>query len=542
MTLSDRDRTTGDPLPFEDADIYYRFRAEHGRASALLGTIPRNDDELVALARARTPDPARRAAVVAVLMEHWRGIRLDGAALESRDLLANPATHIVIAGQQPALCGGPLLILLKALSVARLARRLRELGVPAAPLFWIADEDHDVRELAAGAISTGAELVDLPLPFAPGRRSINRLETDNHGASILQQLRALLPASALAREWWPWIEGSLLMPPALGFRELLLKLLQGEGLLPVHPFWLRGLQAPVIRAELRAPGALERDVGLATSAMRIVGLPAPIPHAEQLPFFLCDEVGDRHRLKRRDGAIVWQANSGTRFEGDALEQLLVTAPERFSPDALLRPLCQDYVLEPLCAVLGPTEMGYHCELGPAYATRRIVRPVLMPRLRVQVVTPSVAARLSALGLAPGALRSKQSDAELAPSPAARSLVTTIELEATRVLAELDRVATAPDHTRALRRRAERLARRWRKDVEDLAQAIGREVGTGVARERSELAALRAELFPNGAPGERALALVDYLARYGLTALLRLADVYDPYDARERVVVMPELSE
>src|SRR5262249_13169076 len=53
----------------------------------------------------------------------------------------------VISGQQPGLFTGPIYTILKAITVIKLARALREAGVPAVPIFWVAAEDHDYLEI-----------------------------------------------------------------------------------------------------------------------------------------------------------------------------------------------------------------------------------------------------------------------------------------------------------------------------------------------------------------------------------------------------------
>ena len=60
----------------------------------------------------------------------------------------SPASHYVVAGQQPGLLTGPLYTFLKAVSAIALARDLgARTGTPVRPLFWIASEDHDVLEV-----------------------------------------------------------------------------------------------------------------------------------------------------------------------------------------------------------------------------------------------------------------------------------------------------------------------------------------------------------------------------------------------------------
>jgi hypothetical protein len=92
--------------------------------------------------------------------------------------LADPATRVVVTGQQPGLLGGPLYTLSKAVAATLWAERLEEAGTPAVPVFWVATEDHDFREvsravfLAAGGPRMFA-LGEDPEPLLPvGMRSL----------------------------------------------------------------------------------------------------------------------------------------------------------------------------------------------------------------------------------------------------------------------------------------------------------------------------------------------------------------------------------
>ena len=81
--------------------------------------------------------------------------------------LQDPPCQILLAGQHPALCAGPLLSTVKLLSAIGLAADLEKRGIPAVALFWIADEDHDVGELNPGSFRNGSQ---LGVPFDRRRR------------------------------------------------------------------------------------------------------------------------------------------------------------------------------------------------------------------------------------------------------------------------------------------------------------------------------------------------------------------------------------
>ena len=77
------------------------------------------------------------------------------AAEELARKLADPATRVVVTGQQPGLFGGPLYTLSKAVAAVLWADRLERAGQPAVAVFWVATEDHDFREVSSSTFLTG---------------------------------------------------------------------------------------------------------------------------------------------------------------------------------------------------------------------------------------------------------------------------------------------------------------------------------------------------------------------------------------------------
>ena len=74
-----------------------------------------------------------------------------GAGAETRaniELLRDTDCVAVVSGQQAGLFTGPLYTIYKALSAVKLAGCLSQRNTKAVPVFWIATEDHDFREVA----------------------------------------------------------------------------------------------------------------------------------------------------------------------------------------------------------------------------------------------------------------------------------------------------------------------------------------------------------------------------------------------------------
>ncbi|MGE3164224.1 MAG: bacillithiol biosynthesis BshC [Planctomycetota bacterium] len=523
-------------LPHRDDERVFVGRAAGWEC---FGPVPRNPEELRQLALARTPDPARRARALEVLLPVWRRYDLPIAARAALDLAADPRTHFVLTGQQPGLGGGPLHLFVKAISVARLARRLRELGVPTVALFWIADEDHDVAELFPGSFDEAGRDVSLAVPFAAGRTPI-----------------AALRLAATERDRWvDWVAGRLPVDaphrgrlldllaqsfdpaPGVWFRNLLHALLPDEGLLPIHPSDVRPLQGEVLRFDASRPDALSQQIAPVVRELAKRGLPVPIPRVATPPFFWIGDDGGRHRLEVVAGGV--RSKDGSRtFDPDALDAEVRRNPQRFSPDALLRPLLQDAVLEPFATVVGPTEFAYHLELAEAYAARAISRPLLIPRLRVRLLDRMARDRLLELGVSVEAATAPSLNvAQQLPSETADRLERDLEAAAQPLLRWAATLGDDPRGTPALQKRLERLRRRWTEDLDKLARVIERDCAADVSTARKELERIHAELFPGSEDAERTRSVFHYLGRYGPGLLGHIAAAFDPFDDRVALLAL-----
>ncbi len=148
--------------------------------------------------------PRRPAELAAVLANQQarRGAPAEARAAAAR--LADPATRVVITGQQAGLFGGPLFTLLKALTSMKLAAEVeRDHGVPVVPVFWIDAEDHDWAEVS-GCTVLDAELAPhvVRLPDLPGagERPIARLALTDEITAAIDDLAAALPDTEFRAE------------------------------------------------------------------------------------------------------------------------------------------------------------------------------------------------------------------------------------------------------------------------------------------------------------------------------------------------------
>src|SRR5688572_13632429 len=171
---------------FAFANVAPFYAGDPATAAAWADTIARS--------RSLPRQPAEIARVIAAQQDRRNA---PAAAREAAARLADPATRVIITGQQAGLFGGPLFTLLKAITTMKLAVQVsKDHRVPVVPVFWIDAEDHDWLEVSGCTVlgsefaPTSVRLADLP---GAGAQPIARLELTDAIFPALDTLESALP-------------------------------------------------------------------------------------------------------------------------------------------------------------------------------------------------------------------------------------------------------------------------------------------------------------------------------------------------------------
>lgn len=444
-------------------------------------------------------------------------------AAEALRMVAAKEGYFVTTGQQPALFGGPLYSLYKALRAIGLARDLATiLGRPVMPLFWIASEDHDWEEANhAHVIDRSNRLQRLTLGPNPGTipRPLGRIPLGEEVVDAVTRLERCFPHNDyhdrfidLVRDAFnPWAT------MASGFATLMAALLGDTelGLVDAADPQLKEASRPVLRAEADDPAASEQAVGETCDALteRGYGLQVPvIPGAVNL---FTDLAQGRDRLQRAGGGFVHR-RSGHALPKRRLIDLIRDDPARVSPNVLLRPVVESAVFPSLAYVGGPGELAYFAQLRGLFGHHGVCMPVAVPRASLLVLEPKVSRVLEKLELEVDELRNQGAllsrfardrvppEADLAVGRW-REAVESIAAELTEASASID-PGLAGAVTRARNAGLAALGTLEKKIVRAVKRR-GETTGNQVAK-------ASVNLWPGGKPQDRMLTPLQYLMRYG----------------------------
>lgn len=306
----------------------------------------------------------------------------------------------IVTGQQVVLFGGPLLTFLKAATaIARAREASAATGIPHVPVFWMATEDHDLAEVDQVSLLTKTSVENLHANLKVARAvPVGGVTPGAEFNSILDRAAELLeyaPITDWLRDCYAPQQGE---PPtlALAFGRLIAKIFADHGLIVMdastrafHALGAYTLQAAIEHApELR--------LQLLTRSHELVGAgyhaQVLVSEDSSLLFLLDETTNERTALKLTSSPqdeAQWKAGNRTYTSAELLA-ILDTAPERLSPNALLRPVFQDTLLPTAAYIGGPSEIAYFAQtsLLSHFLLGRIT-PVL-PRVSATLLEPAIA--------------------------------------------------------------------------------------------------------------------------------------------------------
>lgn len=432
-------------------------------------------------------------------------IQARGAAAQRLERSGGGAGVVVTTGQQPGLFGGPLYTLSKAIAARALADALEAAtGIPTAPVFWAATDDADFAEASAIRVAHGGRV------HALAARATAADGTPMADVPLGDDVPALLDAlaagagSAANVEALELARGAYHARATVGgaYLELMRGVLEPLGIAVLdasHPATREG-GFNLMRRALLSSAAIETALGERTQAIAGAGF---APQVADVPgrslVFRTDEAGRKARIPTAEArALVTKVARGS-----------------LGPNVLLRPIVERQILPTVAYVAGPGEYAYFAQVSAVAQAMAVPQPLAVPRWSGTIVEPHVARALARLDVAPDALRDAGAlEASLAraaiPAPVRAALDALRTAVATHgaALAAADVDALVPARAvqgtqAALAHRLDRLERRY-------AAAVKR----GDDARLQALAVARAALWPEGAPQERTLAFLPFLARHG----------------------------
>jgi bacillithiol synthase len=475
--------------------------------------------------------PRSRQAVAEVLAAQQARRNAPPAARAAAASLANAATVAVVTGQQAGAVGGPLFTLLKAITALQLVRRAAsEHRAEVVAVFWVDAEDHDWNEIAGCTVldaSFQPRTVTIPPPDGAGERPIGTLKLDDRIEHTLDELSAALGESEFTTDLMVQLRAAY--RPGAGLAEAFATWI--EAVLGPHGLIVfdasdpaaKPLVANVFAREVQSAGRTSALAAAAGESLAAKGhQPQVTPQADSLAMFHVDRAGGARRpIKRQGDGFV----AGDRtFTAAELSAETASAPDRFSPNVLLRPIVQDTLFPTVCYVAGPSELAYLGQLREVYERFGVPMPLIYPRATATLVDSATARFLAKYDVPIESLQPQDESAlnRLLESQipqgvelALKDAEETAQRVMTRVIEELPSVD--PTLAGAARTTLSKIEHDLQSLHSKMIQAAKKKDETL----RRQFARTQAQVFPLGNPQERTLGVVYFLNRYGPAVVDRL---------------------
>jgi bacillithiol biosynthesis cysteine-adding enzyme BshC len=455
----------------------------------------------------------RRAALVEAL----RPLN-PGSANLSR--LAQPGTLAVVTGQQVGLFSGPAYTVYKAVTAAKLAQQLTQNGIPAAPVFWLATEDHDVEEVShvwvfdETARPTKIEVTEQNGTGQPvGHIPLRDIPIDT--------LRDALGALPNADDVVALVERTYLPEATFGesFLRLLREVLADLDLIFIDPLLpaVRQISAQFLADAVgRIPNLLD-ELLHRNRELVADGYHAQVNLEADSSLLFLFEQGKRVALRLRDGKF---RSNGHSYSVAELEDRRAD----LSPNALLRPVMQDYLFPTVAYVGGPAELAYMAQSQVIYRALLGRMPVMAPRNGFTLLDGRAGKLMVRYGLQVPELFDYQEvvrariAAKLVPAHLLEYFSAMREATASQLVGlRVELVRFDPTLEAAARKSESKIL----YQLEKLKQKTAREAMRRDARATGEALYLSDLVYPHRHLQERLYSILPFLAKFGLDLPQRL---------------------
>ena len=320
----------------------------------------------------------RRKILVETLEQQYQEAQLTPP--NTLQLLSQESTFTVCTGHQLNIFTGPLYFTYKIITTINLAETLQKLYPENrfVPVYYMATEDHDFAEIAH------FNLFNKQYKFETEEKgAVGKMSTDGIG-SLIEQISDMPDVFKNAYNQSTLAEATF---------QLVHNLFSEYGLLVLEPDKpaLKNLFKSVIKADVFENAFLPK-VEAQSAALESLGYPSQI-YPRPINFFYLEK-NLRARIEKVNENQYKVVDTDLVFSENQLQDCIEQTPEKFSPNVVLRPLYQEYILPNLSYIGGPAELAYWLQLKPTFDVTNTPFPILMPRHCAMVIPSKIQTLLS----------------------------------------------------------------------------------------------------------------------------------------------------
>ena len=333
-----------------------------------------------------------RSVLVSQLEKQYQGINITQATQDNIKALSKSSVFTITTGHQLNLFTGPMYYVYKILSVINLTEQLTKKYPENSfvPIFWMATEDHDFEEINGFNFKGKKIKWDTTQSGPVGRFSTKALQElvgvlktefgqTTNGRYLLDLFQTAYTQHDTLAQATRYITNVL-------FGSYGIVVLDGDD----HEF--KKQFTSYTQQELLAKKGF-KEITKTTQRLVSAGYSQQVHPREINLFYIKD--GVRERIVEKDGMFLIN-NTPLVFSKAQMQDQVSNYPQRFSPNALLRPLYQEVILPNICYVGGGAELSYWFQLKDYFESVGVVFPVLLLRNSAIICNSKLNQRLKKL--------------------------------------------------------------------------------------------------------------------------------------------------
>lgn len=334
-----------------------------------------SETALINQANVKKFDKSKRQLLVQALTAQNKLLKLSKESATNLQVLQEESTFTITTGHQLNLMTGPLYSIYKVAQVIAITKRLNEQqkGKHFVPVFWMATEDHDFEEI--NHLHLFGEKIEWKKEHQIDAivGAVKTLGMTNFLTAIEEKYREEELKQKIRTVTDLYRNSDNL---AQATRQLMNALFGAYGLVIIDgdDAELKQLFIPIAEKELQE-SVVKQKVSETNLALEEAGYHQQV-FVRDCNLFYINQDKKRIRIAKENDSYVID---GAQKTAEELIAALHKNPERFSPNALMRPLYQEAILPNLAYVGGGGEIAYWLQLKTTFNELDIPMPLLRVR-------------------------------------------------------------------------------------------------------------------------------------------------------------------
>lgn len=308
---------------------------------------------------------------------------------EQLDKLNTDNAVVFVTGQQLGVLGGPLYTVYKTITTILLAKEAeKKYGIPVVPVFWLADEDHDIEEVTWLGIPGNEAYTKLLYQAENTEHLVSEYKINPSIEELKSELKEHLINTDFSDDLWKLINYCYNDKEtfASAFAKLIDKLFGKHGLLIAgsNTAKIKQIIGHSLANSITNATNIDKALQSQTEAIQKSFYSQVVVGDSNL--FYIDKNGKRLKIdKENNHWLVGEKKLSTA----QLEKDIKENPQNYSPNVFLRPIIQDKLLPTIGYVAGPGEVAYYAQMKSLYEQFNIEMPLVIPRISATLIESGI---------------------------------------------------------------------------------------------------------------------------------------------------------